>query len=89
MGMKGLATRNKIKLVLRGIKFDEFAEMEDNLIKHVYTPAPLSHIWMKNWHHAQRISEIFRFAAVMSKTPGIYSYFYASAKCMHSYCSAL
>jgi hypothetical protein len=32
MDMKGLATHNKIKLDLRGIKFDAFVEMKDNLI---------------------------------------------------------
>lgn len=36
-------------------------------------------MWMNNWHRAQKISEIFRFfAAVMSKTPGIYFYVYDS-----------
>jgi hypothetical protein len=55
LGMEGLATRNKVNLELRGIKFDASVEMENNLIKrvYIYSPAPLSYMWMNDWHQAK------------------------------------
>ncbi|KAL5338938.1 hypothetical protein BJX70DRAFT_398139 [Aspergillus crustosus] len=46
-------------------------------IRRIYleSPAPLTELLANNWRVAQKISDLFAFAASMSHTPAIYTYF--------------
>lgn len=72
---KSMANSNKISLEFRGLTFNGYVELADGRIRRIYISAePLAHLWANNWRQAQKISELFRFAWIMTGTKEIRDY---------------
>jgi hypothetical protein len=63
----------KIRLELQVGIFNAYIEIETNSIKRIYIncPAPLSSLATNNFSESSMITDLFRFAALVTQTPGI------------------
>jgi hypothetical protein len=67
----------EIRLELQVGIFNAYIEIETNSIKRIYIncPAPLSSLATNNFSESSMITDLFRFAALVTQTPGISAYF--------------